>query len=71
MGIAGLAGLPGNIRLTVSIGVAASGRNDAPEELLRRCDEALYLSKKGGRNLVTVHRSAPSRPDSAAVHASA
>jgi diguanylate cyclase (GGDEF)-like protein len=52
--IALLAGLPGNIRITVSIGVALSRVADTPEELLRRCDQAMYVSKEGGRNLVTV-----------------
>jgi diguanylate cyclase (GGDEF)-like protein len=56
--IAGLTGLPGDVKLTVSIGVAASHPFDIPHELLRRCDEALYRSKRGGRNLVTVDRSA-------------
>jgi diguanylate cyclase (GGDEF)-like protein len=56
--IAGLTDLPGGVRLTVSIGVAASHPLDTPLELLRRCDEALYRSKRGGRNLVTVDRSA-------------
>jgi diguanylate cyclase (GGDEF)-like protein len=59
--IAGLTELPGEVRLTVSIGVAASHPHDTPEELLRRCDEALYRSKRGGRNLVTVDRSAAGR----------
>jgi len=69
--IAELIDLPVNARLTVSIGVAASHMGDAPEELLRRCDEAMYLSKKGGRNLVTVHRAVSARADAAPVHASA
>jgi diguanylate cyclase (GGDEF)-like protein len=55
--IADLTELPGEVRLTVSIGVAASHPFDVPQELLRRCDEALYRSKRGGRNLVTVDRS--------------
>ena len=59
--IADLADLPGSIRLTVSIGVAASQIQEAPEELIRRCDEAMYLSKKRGRNLVTVYQSVPPR----------
>jgi len=62
--IAGLADLPGSIRLTVSIGVAASQVQEAPEDLMRRCDEAMYLSKKRGRNLVTVDRSLAARPNS-------
>lgn len=70
-GIAALAGLPGNLRLTVSIGVAANEPFDTPEALLRRCDEALYLSKKGGRNRVTVHRAPSPLNDPAGVQASA
>ncbi|HET6207604.1 MAG TPA: GGDEF domain-containing protein [Terracidiphilus sp.] len=58
--IAGLNGMPGSVQITVSIGVAASRNYDSPEELLRRCDQALYLSKRGGRNLVTVDKSLPS-----------
>jgi diguanylate cyclase (GGDEF)-like protein len=57
--IAGMSDLPGGIRLTVSIGVAASRLTDAPEALLRRCDDAMYLSKKAGRNLVTMDQSDP------------
>jgi diguanylate cyclase (GGDEF)-like protein len=62
-GVAGLADLPGGIHLTVSIGVAASRISDTPEALLRRCDEAMYLSKKRGRNLVTVDRLDSARGD--------
>lgn len=69
--VAGLADLPGSIRLTVSIGVAASQVQEAPEELMRRCDEAMYLSKKRGRNLVTVDRSVPSHPNAAPAEAQA
>jgi diguanylate cyclase (GGDEF)-like protein len=57
--IAALTGLPGGLKVTISIGVAASHANDTPDELLRRCDEALYRSKHAGRNLVTVDRSVP------------
>ena len=69
--IAGLADLPGSIRLTVSIGVAAGRFMDTPEELLRRCDAAMYLSKKGGRNLVTVDESLPGRAGAAPFEAPA
>ena len=64
--IADLADLPGDIRMTVSIGVAASRINDSALELLRRCDEAMYRSKRGGRNLVTVDWSAAGHVDAAA-----
>lgn len=63
--IAGLTGLPGVSAITVSIGVAAYHSGDAANELLRQCDEALYRSKRGGRNLVTVHRSFPAHGDTA------
>jgi diguanylate cyclase (GGDEF)-like protein len=41
--------------LTISLGVAGlSGSDDArPEELLKKADEALYTSKRNGRNLVS------------------
>lgn len=41
--------------LTISLGVAGlSGSDDVqPEELLKKADEALYASKRNGRNLVT------------------
>jgi diguanylate cyclase (GGDEF)-like protein len=48
-----LAGLPGPQAITVSIGVAASRLQDSVEDLVRRADDALYLSKRGGRNRVT------------------
>lgn len=40
--------------ITVSIGVGAyRAQTDTPESFLQRADEALYRSKKGGRNRVT------------------
>lgn len=53
--IAGLSGLPGGMSVTASIGVAASYANESAEGFLSRCDQALYSSKRAGRNLVTVH----------------
>ena len=44
--IAALGDLPGNVRMTVSIGVAESNTADTPEELIRRCDEAIVPFKK-------------------------
>ncbi len=38
---------------TLSVGVASRRAEDTPETLFRRADEALYLSKAGGRNQVT------------------
>jgi len=49
--------LPEGINLTASIGVAVSLSGESPDELLLRADEALYRSKKEGRNLVTLYRS--------------
>ncbi|WP_198670665.1 diguanylate cyclase [Oceanicella sp. SM1341] len=49
-------GLPEGLPVTVSIGVCV-GSSPAPagvEELMRRADAALYASKHGGRNMVTV-----------------
>ncbi|MGB9030656.1 MAG: GGDEF domain-containing protein, partial [Acidobacteriaceae bacterium] len=54
--IANLSGLPGSVRLTASIGVAVSQPKDTVTELLLRSDEALYRSKREGRNLVSVYR---------------
>lgn len=41
--------MPGR-NLTASLGVAQYERGDSVESLLRRADEALYMSKKGGRD---------------------
>jgi diguanylate cyclase (GGDEF)-like protein len=46
------------IRLTISAGVCAFRPEDpSPDATLARADEALYRSKSGGRNLVSVHPS--------------
>ncbi len=39
--------------ITVSLGVAAYRTGDTPAQLIHRADEALYRSKKAGRNRVT------------------
>ena len=43
------------LKVTISIGVASSNPNkpDSAEELFRRADEALYVSKNSGKNKVT------------------
>ena len=41
------------VTVTASIGVATvTGGSDAPSEVLRRADQALYRAKNGGRNQV-------------------
>lgn len=42
-----------NVSVTVSIGVAFSTAGEAPESVLKRADDALYQSKKKGRNRVS------------------
>jgi diguanylate cyclase (GGDEF)-like protein len=54
--IQSLEDLPEAISLTASIGVAVNLPGESPDELLRRADEALYRSKKEGRNQVTLYR---------------
>jgi diguanylate cyclase (GGDEF)-like protein len=56
MQIANLSGLPGSVHLTASIGVAISQMRDTVTDFLLRSDEALYQSKRTGRNLVSVYR---------------
>ena len=45
------------LKVTVSIGVAErDDKNRLPEEVMKAADKALYRSKKGGRNRVTIGR---------------
>lgn len=44
---------PGELNITISVGIAASeGSYDTAEALLRRADQALYRAKRDGRNRV-------------------
>ena len=61
--IASLRSLPGDLRITASIGIAGGWPHDTPDSLLARGDDALYGSKRNGRNLVTSHRPFPGSPD--------
>ena len=54
--IAALSALPGSVSLTASIGVAVSLAKDTATEFLLRADEALYRSKREGRNLVSLYK---------------
>jgi len=45
---------PGGLKLTISIGVAATGEPALFTQLIDRADQALYTAKQGGRNQVRV-----------------
>jgi diguanylate cyclase (GGDEF)-like protein len=54
--IANVGELPGSVTLTGSIGVAVSEPRDSTTDFLLRADEALYRSKREGRNQVSVYQ---------------
>ncbi len=63
-------GQPVAIRVTCSIGVATFAEaGETWEELFKAADEALYVSKRSGRNRVTVHGSGSRGPSSKTQHA--
>lgn len=41
-----------DVRITVSIGIGVSSPSMAPRELINRADQALYLAKRDGKNVV-------------------
>ncbi|MGH6931612.1 MAG: GGDEF domain-containing protein, partial [Dongiaceae bacterium] len=48
-----LAGPPGKLDITVSMGVSANtSPDDTPDNLLRRADDAMFQAKRAGRNRV-------------------
>jgi diguanylate cyclase (GGDEF)-like protein len=51
--IAAIEGLPHGIHLTASIGIAAYAADDTTASLVKRSDDALYRSKRLGRNRVS------------------
>jgi diguanylate cyclase (GGDEF)-like protein len=53
--IEAMAGLPEPIRITASIGVAIKTPDDTVASILERSDEALYVSKRTGRNRISTH----------------
>jgi diguanylate cyclase (GGDEF)-like protein len=46
----------GDIRLTISVGVAEFRAQDSVDELISLADQALYRAKQDGRNRVYIHR---------------
>jgi diguanylate cyclase (GGDEF)-like protein len=57
--IASLSDLPLGLSLTASFGVTVNHPGDSARGLMLRADEALYRSKREGRNLVRVSYAAP------------
>ena len=56
-------GLPPDVRVTASFGVASRAGAEPLAELFRRADEALYHAKKGGRDSVRLsYQRLPERP---------
>ncbi len=45
----------GTFTVGASIGVRLGGSGDGPDQLLREADQAMYRSKRAGKNRVTVH----------------
>ena len=45
---------PGGLKLTISVGLAATGEPALFTQLIDRADQALYAAKQGGRNQVRV-----------------
>jgi diguanylate cyclase (GGDEF)-like protein len=53
-GVASIPDLPGGVRVTISIGLAISRPGESPEGLIARGDQAMYRSKREGRNRVSI-----------------
>jgi two-component system cell cycle response regulator len=49
----------GELQVTVSLGVTASGPGDVPETMIKRADDALYKAKNEGRNRVVIIEGPP------------
>lgn len=50
------------LHVTISIGVATLGPGEEPHEMMEHADQAMYLSKKAGRNRVTAYGMGESSP---------
>lgn len=48
-----------NIEVTVSIGATMARENDTAENIVKRADELMYMSKRSGRNCVTTDSHLP------------
>jgi diguanylate cyclase (GGDEF)-like protein len=48
----------GEDKVTISLGIAVikSGEEVSPEKLIKKADDALFVSKRNGRNQVSVSR---------------
>jgi diguanylate cyclase (GGDEF)-like protein len=57
-----IAGLPREVRVTASFGIALCAGKESLSELMRRADEALYHAKRGGRDSVRVSYQRPPEP---------
>jgi PleD family two-component response regulator len=43
-----------SVGVTVSLGTALAAAGEAPADVVRRADQAMYAAKRGGRNRVGV-----------------
>jgi diguanylate cyclase len=56
------------VAITFSMGVAAAGEGESPDDIIRHADEAVYRSKRSGRNCVNVHGSIAAPTTETATH---
>jgi len=57
-----IAGLPREVRVTASFGIALCAGRESLSDLMRRADEALYHAKRDGRDSVRVSYQRPPEP---------
>jgi hypothetical protein len=51
------------LKVTMSFGTTELGPDDDADSVLKRADDALYVSKDGGRNMVSVRTAADDAAD--------